>query len=54
MLDHAVGGELDDNASFLLFTGKVLQVVGAQGSHVGHPHITLSIDMDAIWPISLS
>src|ERR1700680_2514658 len=48
--DLAFGTELDDNASLLVFSGKVLEVVGARGSRVGHPHISLSIDMDAMRP----
>jgi len=48
--DLAFRTELDDNASFLVFSGKVLEVAGARGARVGHPHIALSIDMDAMRP----
>ena len=48
--DLAFGAELDDHAPFACFSGKLLEVVGARGSRVGHPHISLSIDVDAVRP----
>ena len=48
--DLAFGTELDDHASLLVFSGKLLELVGARGSCVGHPHISVAIDMDAMRP----
>src|SRR5206468_4277364 len=48
--DLPFGTELDDNASLLVFSGKLLEVLLARGSCVGHPHISLSIHMDAMRP----
>ena len=48
--DLAFGTELDDNASLVLFAGKLLELVGARRSRVGHPHIPVAIDMDAMRP----
>ena len=48
--DLAFGTELDDDASLLVFAGKLLELVGARGARVGHPHIAIAIDMDAVRP----
>jgi hypothetical protein len=48
--DLAVRAELDDNASLVLFTRKLLEILGARGTCVGHPHIAVSIDVDAVRP----
>ena len=46
----ALRAELDDNASFILFAGELLEVIRARSSRIGHPYIAVSIDMDAMWP----
>ena len=46
----AVGAELDDDAPFVLFSGKFLEVICSRGSSVSHPYIAISIDMDAMRP----
>ena len=48
--DLAVGAELDDDASLVAFAGKLRELVGARGSRVGHPHVAVAIDMDAVRP----
>ena len=48
--DLAFRTELDDHASLALFLGRLLEVVRRRGSRVGHPHISISIDMDAVRP----
>src|SRR5207237_5627358 len=45
-----VGTELDDNASLLVFSGKLRELLGARSSRVGHPHVSVSIDVDAMRP----
>src|SRR5207237_173047 len=42
--------ELDDNASLLVFSRRCLQLLGARSARVGYPHISISIDMDAMRP----
>ena len=46
----AVRAELDDHTSLVAFSGKRLKLVGACRSCVGHPHVAVSIDMDAMRP----
>ena len=48
--DLAFGAELDDHASLVFFSGKLVEVVRARGSRVRHPHISIAIDMDAMRP----
>src|SRR6266850_2364556 len=48
--DLAVRAELDDHASFVLFAGKLFEIICGWGSRVGHPQISISIDMDTMWP----
>ena len=48
--DLAFGTELDDHASLVLFLRRLLEVVRGRGPRVGHPHISISIDMDAMRP----
>src|SRR5262245_8828824 len=46
----AIGTELDDNAAFLVFTRKLDAFFGCRNASVGHPHVSMSIDVDAVWP----
>ena len=48
--DLAFGTELDDHASLVAFSGKLLELLRARRSRVRHPHISISIDMDAVRP----
>src|SRR5437660_2483609 len=48
--DFPFGTEPDDNASLLVFSGKLLEVLLARGSCVGHPPISLSIHMHSMPP----
>ena len=48
--DLAVGAELDDDASLVAFAGKLLELVRARRARVGHPHIAVAIDVDAVRP----
>ena len=48
--DLAFRTELHDDASLVAFAGKLLEIVGARGSCVGHPHVSISIDVDAMRP----
>src|SRR5262249_27693861 len=41
---------LDDDASLALFPGKFLQLIGACGSRICHPHIAAAIHMNAVRP----
>ena len=46
----AIGTELDDDASLVVFSRKLLELVGGRDARVGHPHVSVSIDMDAVRP----
>src|SRR5262249_892998 len=46
----AVGTELDNNAALLVFTRKLAAFFGCRNASVGHPHVSISIDVDAVWP----
>src|SRR5207249_2407648 len=46
----AVGAELHNDAAFVVFSGKLLEIIGARGARVGHPHISIAIHMDAVRP----
>src|SRR5262249_49492510 len=46
----AVGTEFDDDASLLVFAREFLELVGARHPCVGHPHIAVAVDMDAVRP----
>src|SRR5205807_1559714 len=48
--DLAVGAEFDHDASLVLFAGKFLEVIGARGSCIGHPDISVAVDMDTMRP----
>src|SRR5205809_529587 len=34
----------------LVFSGKLLELVGGRHPRVGHPHVSVAIDMDAMGP----
>src|SRR5262245_32569749 len=46
----AIGTELDDNAALLVFTRKLDAFFGCRNASVGHPDVSISIDVDAVWP----
>src|SRR5207237_7015718 len=46
----AVGAELDDHTSFVLFAGKLFEIIGGRGTRVGHPNIAVFINMDTMRP----
>ena len=48
--DLPVGTELDDDATLVTFAREHLEFVGARRACVGHPHVTVAIDVDAMWP----
>ena len=46
----AFGTELDDRASLVAFSGKLLELLRARSARVGHPHISIAIHVDAVRP----
>ena len=46
----AFGTELDDDAALLVFARKLLELVGGRHARVGHPDVSVPIDMDAVRP----
>jgi hypothetical protein len=44
------GTELDNNATLLVFTRKLDAFFGCRNASIGHPHVSISIDVDAMWP----
>src|SRR5215813_1811685 len=48
--DLTFGTELDDHASLRLLSGKLRKRVGARHTCVGHPHVAVSVDMNAMRP----
>jgi len=48
--DLALGAELHDDASLVVFAGKLLEILRARRARVSHPHVAVPIDMDAVRP----
>src|SRR5262245_26729537 len=48
--NFALRTELDDDAPFVLFSRKFLEVIRTRRTRVCYPHIAVSIDMDAVRP----
>ncbi len=46
----ALRTELDDNASLLPFSRRLLQLVCGGGARVGHVNVSVTVDMDAMRP----
>src|SRR5215468_11702952 len=46
----AIGTELDNNAALLVFTRKLDAFFGCRNASVGHPHVSISVDVDTVWP----
>ncbi len=48
--DLAFGVELDDHASLVAFARKLGELLRARRACVGHPHISIAVDVDAVRP----